>query len=263
MSTREKLANEYKYSLNKLNSLASELNFTPSFEHSIEGFLENSRDWSLFHSISDIKRIFLEKRKNSSLSVKEIPLSKLEKWSTDTETGNISHDSNDFFIIQGIEVYSKKREVEKKWSQPILTQVGYDGGLLGIIRKRFDGIPHYLCEFKEEPGNYGKVQLSPTLQATFANLNQSHGGRKPHFAELFNDRNKNNNIKVLFDSWLAEDGGRLYLKRNKGILIEVDQDFDLKIPTEEFIWLSLYQIKQLLQEDAWINPHIRGILCHV
>jgi len=62
---------------------------------------------------------------------------------------------------------------------------------------------------------------------------------------------------------LAEDGGRLHLKRNKGMLIEIDEGINIDIPHDNFIWLSLYQIKELLKEDAWINPHIRGILAHV
>ena len=120
-----------------------------------------------------------------------------------------------------------------------------------------------MCEAKEEPGNYGKVQISPSLQATFANLNQAHGGRKPHFAELFISRADNVNVSILFDSWLAEDGGRLHLKRNRGILLEVNEKEEINLPNDNFIWLSLYQIKQLLKEDAWINPHVRGILAHV
>ena len=30
-----------------------------------------------------------------------------------------------------------------------------------------------------------------------------------------------------------------------------------------FIWLSMWQIKELLQENAWVNPHIRGIISHL
>ena len=71
------------------------------------------------------------------------------------------------------------------------------------------------------------------------------------------------NFKILFSAWLAEDGGRLHLKRNKGILLEVPESFPIELPSDNFIWLSLYQIKALLKEDSWINPHIRGILAHV
>lgn len=233
------------------------------YPHALESFFESLNDWSSFHTLEEVKTWFVNKRETSTLEVTDIPMNDVNGWYTDKNTGDISHSSGDFFTIHGVRVTSKTREVEVTWDQPILEQVGYDGGLLGIVRKRFDGIPHYLCEAKEEPGNYGKAQISPTLQATFANLNQAHGGRKPHFSELFINRKENPDIIILFDSWLAEDGGRLHLKRNRGILVEVPEKIELDLPNDNFIWLSLYQIKQLLKEDAWINPHVRGIMAHV
>lgn len=250
---------QYSVFLDKVKDFTDE----SIYPHAIESFFESLNDWSQFHTLEDVKKWFLEKREFSSLSVTDIPLNEVSGWKADPKTGNISHCSGDFFIIHGLRVNSKNREVEITWEQPILEQVGYDGGLLGIIKKRFNDVPHYLCEAKEEPGNYGKVQISPSLQATFANLNQAHGGRKPHFAELFMSRAENENLDILFDSWLAEDGGRLHLKRNRGILLEVKADEEIELPNANFIWLSLYQIKQLLKEDAWINPHVRGILAHV
>ena len=94
-------------------------------------------------------------------------------------------------------------------------------------------------------------------------MKKSHEGRKPYFSDYFENTQNYQSFKVLFDSWLAEDGGRLYLKRNRGMLIDVPENFELKLPNDNFVWLSLYQIKELLKEDAWINPHIRGILAHV
>ncbi|GIR20438.1 hypothetical protein CM15mP35_06990 [bacterium] len=48
-------------------------------------------------------------------------------------------------------------------------------------------MPHYLVQARFEPGNYGTIQLGPTLQATFSNFNQEHGGRKPYYSEFFED----------------------------------------------------------------------------
>ncbi|MDA9842426.1 NDP-hexose 2,3-dehydratase family protein [Gammaproteobacteria bacterium] len=254
---------DYSTELQNFISNIKQFNQDQIFPHALECLFESLSDRSVFHSISDVRSWFLSKKANSRLHVENISLKDMNDWLVDDKTGNIQHKSNDFFVVRGIRVTTNTREKGGGWDQPILEQVGYDGGLLGLIRKRFHGIPHYLCEAKEEPGNYGKVQISPSLQATFANLNQAHGGRKPRFSELFIDRNTNKFVKVLFESWLAEDGGRLHLKRNKGILLEVDEDYDLEIPNDNFIWLSLYQIKTLLKEDAWINPHIRGILAHV
>ena len=78
-----------------------------------------------------------------------------------------------------------------------------------MIRGRFKGIPHYLCQFKVEPGNYGKIHLAPTLQATFSNINKHHGGKKPYFSNYFsNSKNK----KVLVNKEILEDDGRFYKK---------------------------------------------------
>lgn len=234
-----------------------------NYEHSLEATFEALNDWSLFLTLEELKEWFRSKRNSSTMELEEVGINDLNDWSIDKKTGNISHFSNDFFIVRGLKVRVKSREANAGWDQPIIEQIGYDGGILGIIRKRFEGIPHYLCEAKTEPGNYGDVQLSPTLQATFANLNQKHEGRKPHFCEYFDKANSIAGSKILFDAWLAEDGGRLYKKRNRGILIELPESHKIKLPTDNFVWVSLYQIKHLMREDAWINPHIRGILAHV
>jgi len=251
-----KLFNNYKDAVNPFNKSCI-------YENTIESSFEALNDWSLFHTIDEVKVWFKNKQSESDMEVIDIPLNETQDWIADEKTGNIHHKSNDFFTIHGIRVKTKSRETASGWDQPILEQVGYDGGLLGIIRKRFNGVPHYLCEAKMEPGNYGKVQLSPTLQATFANIKKAHKGRKPYFVDFFENTNKYDGFKKLFDAWLAEDGGRLHIKRNRGILMEIPENYKLEIPNDNFIWLSLYQIKELLKEDAWINPHVRGILAHV
>lgn len=233
------------------------------YSHTIECSFESLNDWSLFYTLEQVRDWFIARRTYAPMQVTEIPLNQTAGWTVDPETGNVSHSSQDFFTVHGVRVETSVREVKGGWDQPILTQVGYDGGIVGIVRKRFKGIPHYLCEAKLEPGNYGKAQISPTLQATFANLKKAHTGRKPHFADLFENYENHPENTLLFNAWLAEDGGRLYLKRNRGMLIEVPETTAIELPSDSFIWLSLYQIKELLKEDAWINPHVRGILTHV
>lgn len=254
---------EYKTQFLEYKTIIDKFCKSEIYEHSIEATFESLNDWSLFYTLDEVKQWFIQKKDVADITIEDIPINEMEHWKIDKTTGNISHTTKDFFSIHGIRITTNVREVTGGWDQPIIRQTGYDGGLLGMIRQRFNGVPHYLCEAKMEPGNYDKVQLSPTLQATFSNLKKSHNGRKPHFSDYFENTNKYNGIITLFDAWLSEDGGRLYLKRNRGILLEIPEGYEIEIPNDNFIWLSLYQIKAMLKENAWINSHIRGILAHV
>jgi oxidase EvaA len=46
------------------------------------------------------------------------------------------------------------------------------------------------------------------------------------------------------------------------MLVEVREGTPLDIP-QSFRWLSMWQIKECLNENAWVNPHIRGIIAHL
>ena len=202
---------------------------------------------------------FNKKREESDMTVQEIGINDLDKWDISSTTGNISHESKGFFEIIGVKVSNTfDREVGKKgWTQPMIAN--NPGGILGLLMKKFNGIPHYLVQAKAEPGNIGKLQLSPTLQATTSNLLKAHGGTKPLFAEYF-DEDENPNI--VYVKWQSEDGGRFHLKSNYNMIVEVNEDEELTIP-DYFIWVTLFQIKQLLKIENFVGPHIRGIISYL
>ena len=121
-------------------------------------------------------------------------------------------------------------------------------------------MPHYLVEGKEEPGNYNVVQISPTVQATFSNLKRAHNGKSTNYSDLFLNP-KNYPVKILLDQWTSEDGGRLFNKRNRSMLIEYDEGIELEVVSNRYMWVTLYQLKKLIREqNAIVAPHIRGIL---
>lgn len=196
-------------------------------------------------------------RSENSLKVEQVDLRDCEEWATTNQ--NIKHKSNKFFEIIGLKIQnSHSREVgQKGWFQPIIKEVGFDGGILGLIRKKINGIPHYLINAKAEPGNYNSVQLSPTLQATKSNINAVHGGNKPNFYEFFEDLESNK--EIIFDQWLPEDGGRFYLKRNRGIIINKNEKAIIKVP-KDFTWITLGQIVELIKKENIINPHLRSLI---
>ena len=228
-----------------------------------ESIVESTKDWSELDSVESISKWFLDQQKNCDMMIEDIPLFDCQGWTYNHNKGLIEHESEDFFYIQGVRVLNSiNREVPEGWDQPIMTQVGYKGGLLGLLRKKINSIPYYLVDAKAEPGNPDKVQISPTLQATFSNLNQVHGGKKPKFSQYFESPEIVNGT-ILFNQWMSEDGGRLHLKRNRGMIVEIDENCQLpKIPTS-FKWMTLFQIKYLIKHNSWVGPHIRSIISHL
>lgn len=220
---------------------------------------ESLKDFSSKGTEDELLKWYYEYVDNSSMRLEKIPLEKCREWSM--KNGSLVHSSGEFFRVEGYRITgSNSREVNSGWDQPFLTQEGFDGGILGLIRQRFDGVPHYLVEAKEEPGNYNIVQISPTVQATFSNLKRAHKGRKTHYSDIFLNP-ENYPVKVLFDQWTSEDGGRLFNKRNHSMLIEYDENIELALVSDRFKWVSLYQLKNLIKNNnAIVAPHIRGIL---
>ena len=225
----------------------------------IETMLASIRDDNQINKLDYIIEWFNKRREESDMVVEEIGINDLDKWSVDSTSGNVKHDSGGFFEMIGVKVSNTfDREVGKKgWTQPMIAK--NPGGILGIIMKRINGVPHYLLQAKAEPGNIGKLQLSPTLQATTSNLLKAHGGSKPLFAEYFDEENK---PKIIYAKWQSEDGGRFHLKSNYNMIVEVNEEEELEIP-DSFIWVTLYQIKQLMKIDNFVGPHVRGIISYL
>ena len=225
----------------------------------IKTMIESIRDDNQINKLDYVIEWFNKKREESDMIVEEIGINELDKWNVDPNSGNIKHESGGFFEVIGVKASNTfDREVGKKgWTQPMIAK--NPGGILGIIMKRINGIPHYLLQAKAEPGNIGKLQLSPTLQATTSNLLKAHGGAKPLFAEYFDDEN---NPKIIYAKWQSEDGGRFHLKSNYNMIVEMNEDEELKIP-DSFIWVTLYQIKQLMKIENFVGPHVRGIISYL
>jgi len=192
-----------------------------------------------------------DQRKQTHIQIDKIPFSKLRKWHFHKNTGNLCHESGRFFSIEGAHVRTDWCVVSE-WSQPIINQP--EIGILGIISKEIDGILYFLIQAKIEPGNINYVQLSPTLQATKSNYSKVHKGETPEYLEYFLDRTK---ITVLLDQLQSEQGARFLKKRNRNIIIEVNEDIPVK---DNFCWLTLGQIIKLMEYDNVVNMDTRTVI---
>lgn len=234
-----------KKNLKKINNLRKELtlNYKP------------------VNSLTDIKKWYKKIIKISKVKIKVIPLKKCRNWKI-KKNGIMQHSSGSFYKVEGVRVLKTfNRETDNSWDQPMFTEPGFDGGILGLLRKKINNTPHYLVNAKFEPGNYKFIQLSPTVQATFSNIKKAHGGRDVKYLKYFQSPAKNK-CKIIFKQWVSEEGGRLRNKRNLGILADHqgkdDIEFDL-----DYKWLTLKQIKTLILENAIINPHLRTLVSYI
>ncbi|GAA3035755.1 NDP-hexose 2,3-dehydratase family protein [Actinokineospora globicatena] len=184
--------------------------------------------------------------------VEPVPLDRLDGWSVHPETGDIGHHSGKFFTVRGLDVEVAGAPVPR-WSQPIISQP--EIGILGILVREFDGVPHLLMQAKVEPGNVNGVQLSPTVQATRSNYTSVHGGKAVPYLDYFRDTGRHT---VLADVRQSEQGAWFHRKRNRNMVVLVDEPVEV---LDGFCWLTLAQVHQLLRLDDLVNMDTRTVLC--
>ena len=183
------------------------------------------------------------------VNISKISFSSCNPWYYEQRYGDIRNSDGSFFQITGLQI---KKDEKIICSQPIILQneIGY----LGIICKRFDGETHYLMQTKIEPGNINKIQISPTIQATKSNFTQKHGGAKPAYLDYFINASK---YHIIVDQIQSEQSSRFLGKRNRNIIIEVDEDIEV-LPSH--MWMTLPQIKALMRVDNLVNMDTRTVL---
>lgn len=202
------------------------------------------------HSLFSIKKWIECRNREVGVSIKEIPFSQMDGWHQDAD-GCLRHNSGKFFSIEGISVETDYPN-SQIWAQPIINQpeIGY----LGILTKEFDGVLYFLMQAKIEPGNVNCVQISPTLQATKSNYTQVHGGKKAAYLDYFRNAKPE---QIILDQLQSEQGARFLKKRNRNMIIKVEEE----VPVfEDFCWMTLGQIKELMQEDNRVNMDTRTVI---
>lgn len=216
------------------------------------GFLKSAlTEENPFIATGQVIEWIKERNRAVNVSVSKIPFGEMSSWFFDKDTGILKHISGKFFSIEGVHVKTNWGKVPE-WEQPIINQpeIGY----LGIITKEFNGILYFLLQAKIEPGNVNHVQLSPTLQATRSNYTRVHQGKKPLYLEYFQNASKD---EIVLDQLQSEQGARFLRKRNRNIIIKIDGDITVY---DDFIWLSLGQIKKLIGFDNIVNMDTRTVI---
>lgn len=187
--------------------------------------------------------------KDTYVNINECNINNGTMWFYDDYNGEILNRKRSFFSINGMRYFVNG---DFKGEQPIIIQpeIGY----LGIICKEINGVLNFLMQAKIEPGNVNCVQISPTIQATKSNFTRAHGGKLPAYFDYFENSSKYN---VLYDQIQSEQAGRFYKKRNRNMLMVIEEDIEV-LPN--FAWMTLGQIKYLMKIDNLVNMDTRTVL---
>ena len=170
-------------------------------------------------------------------NAKVIPLDKLPGFEIN-EYG-VKGKTEKPFGVKYIEVQTKYREVSK-WNQPIIESCG--SGIVNLICGRINGILHFLFKPTIEPGLINKVELGPSV-----------------VIEPGEDLQKKNTEtgKILIESWQSDEGGRFYQDKSLYQIIDIGE---AKPEPDGYVWLSIKQIKSLLDEGGWLTNEARSAL---
>ncbi len=201
------------------------------------------------HTTQDILLWLEERKDNLEVHLNRVSLEECTPWYYDEEKGEIRNRQGTFFQIIGVRHRGEDGRVTE---QPIILQE--EIGFLGIICCKINDVWHYLMQAKIEPGNVNCVQLSPTLQATKSNFTRQHGGTRPAFLEYFLDMSAEN---VLVDQIQSEQSSRFLGKRNRNVILMVDQQIEEPVTHR---WITLAQMKELMRYDNLVNMDTRTVL---
>lgn len=190
-----------------------------------------------------------ELNNSTYVNINECSINDSTFWFYDDYNGEVLNRKRSFFSIKGMRRFENS---EFTGEQPIIVQpeIGY----LGIICREIDGVLNFLMQAKIEPGNVNCVQISPTIQATKSNFTRAHGGKLPTYFELFEHSEK---YDIIYDQIQSEQATRFYKKRNRNIIMIVNEDFEIY---PNFRWMTLGQIKKLMEVDNLVNMDTRTVL---
>ncbi|MFF4591291.1 NDP-hexose 2,3-dehydratase family protein [Streptomyces sp. NPDC001388] len=205
------------------------------------------------HSDVAIRSWITTQQSEREASASLLPLSEVEKRDWYRAEDRISHERGLFFSIVPVDVLSNRREVTS-WSQPLLEPHGV--GVVAMLVRRIDGVPHCLVQARVEPGYLDVVELGPTVQCTPENYAHLPASARPRFLDLVTRARPE---QVLFDTVLSEEGGRFLNAQNRYLIIEADDDVPADVP-RDYRWVTLRQLGELLKYSHYVNVQARTLV---
>jgi oxidase EvaA len=205
------------------------------------------------HSDVAIRSWITAQQSEQEINARLLPLREVEGHGWYRAEDRISHERGLYFSIVPVDVSSNRREVAS-WSQPLLEPHGT--GVVAMMVRKIDGVPHCLVHSRVEPGYLDVVELGPTVQCTPENYAHLPPESQPRYLDLVRE---SSGERILFDTVLSEEGGRFLHAQNRYLIIEVGEDFPMAAPAQ-YNWVSLRQLSELLKYSHYLNVQARTLV---
>lgn len=195
----------------------------------------------------------VERRAASGMEVEELTLPDIlgdegvKPWGL--VRGYIARWDSKFWRMIGARIRAN-REVPA-WDQPMVEVLGGAGAVVLVCDPNLHS---YLLQAKAEPGNktkHGHMLLAPTLQASRANLEAAHGGKRPPRAELLDGR------EIRWTRFV-QDGGIFCGKVNDYAVTFADERSVGELRPDER-WFTRREIKEAVRTGE-CNEHLLQVL---
>lgn len=203
------------------------------------------------HDTNDIISWFTELKVHYELRVERIPLKFVKNWHI-TPT-RIVHEKEKYFSIIAVAVQAGNREVSQ-WTQPLVKP--QKSGLVAYIAKNINGVLHFLFQAKVEPGNFDIIEMAPTVQCITDSYEFDAPEERPAFLDYILNVSAD---QVRSSSLQSEEGGRFFQESNKYLIVEAEDEFPLEVP-DNFIWITLGQVKEFVKYNNYVNVEARCLL---
>lgn len=202
-------------------------------------FISNTKD--AFLTTEVILNNLSESRIRNEFCISDCDLTNISGWTISQE--EISKE--DFFSIKYFNVSVKGREVPE-WSQPLIqTKLEYN---VILYCQELNGVLHFLLSHSCEIGFTEFVQFGPSQYSISEAI--------PTFKFDLTD----NQLTTIAKYRQSDEGGRFYHSVINYSLKEIDVNFPITVDNNEYSWMTLKQVYELLPIKGTFNNEFRSVL---